>query len=72
MKYMNIKNENEIKENLLNTNRDQYLNTHLVIDDEIIIKNRRLNYKNYKKQDEKRIRRQFINNFNRSLYNIKN
>lgn len=72
MKYMNIKNENEIKENLLNTNRDQYLNTYLVIDDEIIIKNRRLNYKNYKKQDEKRIRRQFTNNFNRSLYNIKN
>lgn len=48
IKYINVKNEQEIKNDIINTDRFDYLDTYIILDKNINIKNRRKKYLTYK------------------------
>lgn len=48
IKYINVKDEKEIKEDLINTDRFIYADTYLILKDGIMIKHRRIEYKLYR------------------------
>lgn len=56
IKYINVKNEQEIKNDIINTDRFDYLDTYIILDKNINIKNRRKKYLTYKIISETELR----------------